>query len=78
MGPVTIILIAVGVLGAAGGAYFFLAKKKDAPGESVYYFNCKYCKRRLKFRPRQAGHTGQCPSCKKALTFPPLSQASSD
>jgi len=74
MNPLYVILAVAG-LGAVGG---FLVWKKRSQGpveESLFYFKCGGCGRKLKYRAAQGGHRGQCPSCKKALTFPPAPAA---
>jgi Zn-finger nucleic acid-binding protein len=40
------------------------------PEEPVLTFACPRCKRKLRFRQRQAGHRGACPRCKGDFTFP--------
>ncbi len=70
MDPFTIVLVAViGVL-VGGGGLFMLLRRRKPKEEPVYHFNCPNCKRRLRYRAAQIGHSGQCPQCKGALKFP--------
>jgi hypothetical protein len=65
-----LIAVVVGVPIVAVGGYLF-ARARRAPKEIEYeHFNCPHCKRRLRYQPKQAGHQGQCPRCRKAFTFP--------
>jgi hypothetical protein len=62
------VVAGVAVLGVAG---FLLVRHRGRPKEIVYeHFNCPHCKRRLRYQQKQAGHSGQCPQCRRALTFP--------
>lgn len=61
-------IVVVALLGV--GAYVFVRRSKPPEEESAFYFNCPNCRRRLKYRLHQAGHKGQCPQCKQALSFP--------
>jgi hypothetical protein len=38
--------------------------------ELYCYFNCPQCHRKLRYRPRQSGHFGRCPTCRKPVLFP--------
>ena len=64
------IIVAVIVLALVGGGVYFYLRSRPKEEEPVFYFSCTKCKRRLKYRLRQAGHQGQCPQCKQSLTFP--------
>lgn len=65
----TILLIVGGVLFLAVVTYFFTRKRDPKPVEYLN-LNCPGCKRKLRYLPRQAGHSGTCPRCNKALRFP--------
>ncbi len=43
--------------------------------EPYYHFRCAGCRRRLRYRARQAGHAGQCNHCGYQITFPPVGQS---
>jgi hypothetical protein len=64
------------VLALAIGAYLLLMRRGESAGETFLHFRCPGCKRRLRFRAGQAGHSGQCSHCGCKLTFPSASQAS--
>ncbi len=67
MDPVTMLLIVLGIAGAAGG-YLWLRPRHAS--DEVFHFNCPGCGRRFRYRPKQIGHTGQCPHCNQRFTFP--------
>ena len=69
MDPTTVIVLAVGAAVLGGGAFMFW-RRRGPVEEEVLHFACPGCRRRLRFRPRQSGHKGQCPRCKAELTFP--------
>jgi hypothetical protein len=62
----------VAILGVLFVCGFFLYRwlKRSGREEPVYHFSCPGCRRRLKFRARQAGHRGMCSNCKTNLEFP--------
>jgi hypothetical protein len=69
----TWVLTAVGMVlvAAVVGSYLVPMLRRSRHTAPVYdHFNCPGCKRRLRFLPRQAGHRGRCPTCKRDLTFP--------
>jgi hypothetical protein len=68
--PLTLALIALTAVLAAGGGYLFVRWRRPKPEEPVCHFACPHCKRRLGYRAAQSGHRGQCPRCRQALTFP--------
>jgi hypothetical protein len=70
MSPTIWIAVAVGVLVLAVGGFLLLRGKRRPVEEPVLHFNCPGCRRRLGYRARQAGHKGQCPKCKRPITFP--------
>jgi hypothetical protein len=65
------------VLALAVGAYLVLLMRwRRGPTEGAFlHFRCPGCKRRIRFRARQSGHTGQCSHCGAKLTFPPAAKA---
>ncbi|MBI1914694.1 MAG: hypothetical protein HYS12_08150 [Planctomycetes bacterium] len=68
----TLVLLALGaVLATAAGVWVYLRLRKPKE-EPFYHFRCPGCKRRLRYRARQAGHAGECSNCGRALTFPPV------
>jgi hypothetical protein len=66
--PLIVILVALAVL-ATGGVYLY-RRSRPAPDEPIVNFACPHCKRKLRFRQRQAGHRGACPRCKGDFNFP--------
>ena len=70
MSPVIWVVLAAVVLLLAAGAYFALRHRPAPTDGQAYHFECPGCGRRLRYHARQAGHTGQCPRCRKHLTFP--------
>jgi hypothetical protein len=66
------VVVVVGV-----GAFLVVKIMRSGPKVEEYlHFRCPGCKRRIRFRGRQAGHAGECSNCGKKLTFPHASQAS--
>lgn len=76
MDPLIWLLVAAVLVVALGvGAYLFV-RSRSGSGEEVYlHFRCPGCKRRIRFRAKQAGHSGQCSHCGNKLTFPSSSSA---
>jgi hypothetical protein len=70
MDPTIWIAVAVGVLVLAVGGFLLLRRVRRPKEEPVLHFNCPGCRQRLGYRVRQAGHKGQCPRCKRSITFP--------
>jgi hypothetical protein len=69
MDTMTWILVGVGAFLAIVG--FVVVRARRGPREEeVWHFNCPGCGRKLRYRPRQAGHAGKCPRCDRALIFP--------
>jgi hypothetical protein len=64
-----IILLVVVAVVAAGGVVVYLRARPPAE-EPVHHFNCPHCKRKLRYRNRQAGKPGACPRCRQSFTFP--------
>jgi hypothetical protein len=67
------ILGAGAVLLVALGGYWY-KRSRPAKEEPVYYYVCPGCKRKLKYRSRQMGHSGMCPRCKRPFTFPMVAE----
>jgi ribosomal protein L37AE/L43A len=70
MNTTWMVLLGVGAALAVGG--YLLVRLWPAKEETIYHHPCPHCRRRLRYRPRQAGHVVTCPLCKKQLTFPSL------
>jgi hypothetical protein len=64
------ILLAVAVPIVVGGVWFFFLRKSAPKEEPILHFQCPHCRRKLRYKSRQAGHAGLCPRCHKNLTFP--------
>jgi hypothetical protein len=64
------IAVAVGVLVLAVGGFVVLRANRRPKEEPILHFTCPGCRQRLGYRARQAGHKGQCPRCKRPITFP--------
>jgi hypothetical protein len=70
----TVVLIVASAIALAVGGFAFLRLRR--PKEQPYYhFHCPGCRRRLRYRARQAGHAGACNRCGQRLTFPPVAQS---
>jgi hypothetical protein len=66
-----IVAVLAGIPLLAVGGYLFLRSRQSGPREIDYkHFQCPHCKQRLRYQPKQAGHSGQCPRCKRSITFP--------
>jgi hypothetical protein len=69
-------LTLLGLVGAAAvlalGGYLLLRWRRPKE-ETLYYFQCPGCRRKFRYRARQAGHAATCPRCKQHLTFPQTS-----
>jgi hypothetical protein len=73
-----LILIVVAVVVVAAGVGVFLVMRSRAPKEEpLQHFKCPNCRRKLRYRPSQAGHKGMCPLCKQHIVFPAVAQGSS-
>ena len=70
MDPILIVVLIVIALVVVVGGYFFVRSRQGPTEEPYYHFNCPGCRRKLRYRARQAGHAGMCPRCNKACTFP--------
>lgn len=62
------IFLALVVVGVVAYLVLHLRKPKEEP---FFHFRCPGCKRRIRYRERQVGHTGVCSHCGQSLTFPP-------
>jgi DNA-directed RNA polymerase subunit RPC12/RpoP len=69
MDPFVWVVLAATALLLAGGGYLWLRARR-APKDEVYHFNCPNCGQRFRYQAKQAGRAGQCPRCRKQLTFP--------
>ncbi len=71
------VLIGGVVIALAVGAYLMLMRSRGGSAEEAFlHFRCTGCKRRIRFRASQTGHSGQCSHCGNKLTFPSASQSS--
>jgi uncharacterized Zn-finger protein len=70
MTTTVIIVISAVVLLAALVLIFVLARKTGPVEESYLHVPCPSCKRKLRFRPRQAGNFVICPQCSKRFDLP--------
>jgi hypothetical protein len=69
MSTTTIILvIAVAIVLAV--AVFVFIRSRPAREEPIYHFNCPHCRRKLRYRRKQAGRQGACPRCRQGFLFP--------
>jgi hypothetical protein len=66
--PVIIILVILALAAAAGTVVYVRTRPK--PQEPIFHFNCPKCRRRLRFRLRQAGRQAACPRCRETFVFP--------
>jgi hypothetical protein len=71
----TTILLVAGVVAALAVVGFILWRLRGEREEPYYHFRCPGCRRRLRYRARQVGHTGGCSHCGTRLTFPPTAQS---
>jgi hypothetical protein len=69
MSQTLIYALAALVAFAAIGVFLFLWNRPPAE-EEYFHFNCPGCKRRLRYKPQQAGRKGACPRCKESFMFP--------
>jgi hypothetical protein len=72
---VVVVVLAVLVMGAFVGFRVLQSRARAKPEDPFYHFRCPDCHRRLRYQARQVGRKGQCPTCRHALTFPPLTRA---
>jgi hypothetical protein len=67
--PLVITLVAIVALLAVAGVIVYL-RNRPAEEEEMLHFNCPSCGRRLRYKPKQAGHKGACPRCRETFMFP--------
>ncbi len=70
MDPILIALLAIVALLAATIGVIVYLRNRAAVEEEDLHFNCPSCKRRLRYKPKQAGHHGACPRCRESFVFP--------
>jgi len=70
LSPTLWIILAVFVVVVAVGGLLVVRGRRRPKEEPVLHFKCPNCRRRLGYKARQAGHKGQCPQCKRPITFP--------
>jgi len=75
MNPMIWLLVALVLVALGIGAYRFVRARIGQREEPFLHFRCPGCKRRIRFRAKQAGHSGQCSHCGNKLTFPSASAA---
>jgi LPXTG-motif cell wall-anchored protein len=63
-------LILVGAAAMLAVGIILFTRLRKPQEEPVYHFRCPGCRRKLKYRARQAGHRGMCPQCRQQWTFP--------
>jgi hypothetical protein len=63
------VALASGLVVLAGGVLYFRRRSGQAADEYLN-FNCPGCGRKLRYRIKQAGHSGMCPRCSRPLVFP--------
>jgi hypothetical protein len=68
--PTVWVILAVAVVLVGGGVFVWLRAHRAPKEEPTFHLNCPSCGRRLGYRARQCGRTGQCPRCRSTFTFP--------
>lgn len=71
----TLVLLALGAAVVVAAGVWVYLRQRAPTEEPFYHFRCPGCKRRLRYRARQAGHKGECSNCGRGLTFPPTTSA---
>jgi hypothetical protein len=66
----TTLLIIAAVVAVLGAGVYMWLRLRGPKEEPIFHFRCLGCNRRLRFRARQAGHTGKCSHCGRDLVFP--------
>jgi len=68
--PLVLVVVAfVALLAAAIGVVVY-RRTRPADEEEMLHFKCPSCGRRLRYKPKQAGHHGACPRCRETFVFP--------
>jgi DNA-directed RNA polymerase subunit RPC12/RpoP len=65
-----IVIGAVVLLLAVGGFLLVRARSNRPKGDEYLHYTCPKCKKRLRYRLRQAGNSGACPRCDFRFIFP--------
>jgi hypothetical protein len=71
----TTALVVLALALAAAAALWVWLRLRSPTEEEYYHFRCRGCRRRLRYRKAQEGHTGKCSRCGQSLIFPPVSEA---
>lgn len=72
MSPTAIVLFTLVTILALANVVAWWRMRPRTSHQPIYHFNCPSCKRRLRYRARQAGNPGMCPRCHERWTFPPI------
>jgi hypothetical protein len=64
------VIVAIVLLLAAAIGVVVYRRKYSKEEEEELHFQCPCCSRRLRYRPKQAGHKGACPRCRESFVFP--------
>jgi hypothetical protein len=70
----TTLLLLTGALAVLAVGVYLSARLRQFREEPFFHFRCPGCRRRLRYRARQAGHRGGCSNCGQAVTFPPAAE----
>lgn len=65
----TMVFLVVAAVAGSGFGYRWWQGRKPKE-DPVFHLRCPKCRRRLRYRARQAGRTGMCPQCRTRITFP--------
>jgi hypothetical protein len=69
MDTTLIVILVIVALALVVGVVVFL-RNRPVEEEEPLTFNCPGCKRKLRYKPTQAGHHGACPRCRETFVFP--------
>lgn len=69
-----VLLVAVVGMSVALAVHYALKLRGRQRTETVHHLKCPHCRRRLRYRSRQAGRAGMCPRCRQKLVFPAIVQ----
>ena len=72
MSFIPVILLIIVTLLAGANIYAYWRSRPSKLQEPIFHFQCKSCRRRLRYRARQAGNQGMCPRCHERFVFPPV------